>query len=259
MEPHPFETFPYTSVLDTMDRCGIIDTLGKIIVPTKYDGIGFIRRNLVSLRQAGKSGAYNLSNRIEIDCLYDELFEFNDNNYAKIKIKNQYGLINSLGKIVVPVIYDDVMNRETSFSVVLKQNKYGVVNDSGKEVIPTIYDKAIGISSHGLVGLKQNEKWAIFDTTGKQLSAFKYKNMNLCYIEYLIGEEDSSSFLINHESKPIITEHPCSADLIDGFLSIYRNGKQGLVDSNGIEIIPFKYDDIDDKAIRDKIKKTCLS
>lgn len=155
-------------------KVGLIDTKGKIITPIQYDN--FAISNFADLSKgvvAKKSGKYGLinakTNQILIDFIYDDIGDYSDENgYRTIKQNDKYGYINATGKVVVPMIYDQVGLYKGALSPVQKGDKWGFVDREGKVVLDFEYDHVIPAVSPNFRVVKDNKEFFI-DPTGKMI------------------------------------------------------------------------------------------
>jgi hypothetical protein len=121
-------------------------------------------------------------------CTDDEpVFETSPNNYGnkkysflKIRDKDEIGLINENGQIVVLPMYSSIETGGTNkfFRVQNQDYKYGLIAADGKIILPTEYDdiwsndikdELIQVAKDGLQGF--------VDLQGKIIISFKYSNL----------------------------------------------------------------------------------
>ncbi|MBN9297841.1 MAG: WG repeat-containing protein [Filimonas sp.] len=155
--------------------------------------------------------------------------------------KGKQGIIDSLGNIVIPSVYDNVELLTDRFILLQKKQtyisndipftkmQYGFGDITGRVIIPVQYDMPAGKMSRDLFTrgyftlVKRvpdqagnyyplNEKWGIADTAGNILFEPTYDNI-------VIDEEG------------------------DGFI-VQQDDKWGIVNKQGKVIVPCKYDDI---------------
>jgi len=70
---------------------------------------------LISVQKDGKWGFEDKEGTIKVECIYDEVTEFNEYKYAGIKKDNKWGVIDSNGKIVLEPKYEINSQEEPSF------------------------------------------------------------------------------------------------------------------------------------------------
>lgn len=120
-------------------------------------------------------------------CLYDDMISFFSNEgpavHALVKSKQKYGIIDTSGRIVIPLQYDQIFPRnahpyasplhyDTDFYIVTANKKAGVLNAKGKVIIPLAYE-AISFACKDLVRLyaQRNQKCGWATLSGHILSA----------------------------------------------------------------------------------------
>lgn len=96
-------------ILTTQNKkSGIIDNQGNVLVPFQYDAV--------------------------------EVREYPDTLLFDIGIKNKFGIYSAeLKKEIVPPTYDEKIFFEENFAVVSRKKKYGVLDRVGKEVVPCTF------------------------------------------------------------------------------------------------------------------------
>ena len=70
---------------------------------------------LVSVQKDGKWGFEDKKGTIKVECIYDEVTEFNEYKYAGIKKDNKWGVIDSEGKVILEPEYEISFEEEPSF------------------------------------------------------------------------------------------------------------------------------------------------
>jgi len=142
-------------IQDRKNKYGVSDTLGNIVLPTKYDNI-----------------------------------EHLDSNYYEITLinnkKEYYGIINNNGKLIIPIIYskikylkykknDIINNRYIIFFETFKNNKYeGLYNNNGKQIISDKY--LVYNMKYNYLKIKNriSKRYGLADTLGNIVLPTKY-------------------------------------------------------------------------------------
>ena len=131
---------------------------GNIVIPAKYD---------------------------DVDCFID--------GYAEVSVNNKRGVIDQNGKIIVPILYDQIINNWININLlepyedfylpewhqndknwifsdglvcVELNNKYGYVNTNGDIAIPIQFEDARAFHE-GLALVKQTDNYGFIDVKGK--------------------------------------------------------------------------------------------
>src|SRR5687767_5219182 len=118
--------------------------------------------------------------------------------------------------IILTVLDCTQINAQSNLVPFLKGNKYGFKNDAGKVVIKNKYEQ-VNPFQEGFASVKFNKKWGFVDTTGKEITEFKY---------------DDSDSIFYHFS--------------DGMAAVHAEKKWGYINSSGSEVIALKYSAVED-------------
>ena len=152
--------------------------------------------------------------------LNNELYNDNQGKYIIACKNDKYGLLDSKGKVVLPLKYDGIKNAGKdksglAYYKVWKNNKVGFVNENLKEITKVKYDNA-GNFYGNLAIVEKKEKLGAINNLGKEVVPVKYQGE----IESYYG----LSVWNNGE-----------------YLALLKKGYFGLLDKTGKEITPFKY------------------
>jgi len=82
-----------------------------------------------------------------------------------VKLKGKYGFINKTGIMIVQPKYDLVGGFFGGLCYVKSDSKWGCINTMGKEIIPTVYDH-VNIEGDKIT-TKLGDEIFYFDKTGK--------------------------------------------------------------------------------------------
>ena len=144
-----------------------------------------------------------------------------DNEAQKAQSGVLYGLIDSLGKISLPIIYDELMPID-DIIVASKNKKWGIIKMNGAILVEHQFDEVQNIylsqAENSILHFKTNNKYtAYYDLKTKQLH-----NLN---------EYDEVHWYYRDYSNPIIP--------------VIKNGKLGWLDTNLVEVRKPQYDVFD--------------
>lgn len=114
---------------------------------------------------------------------YDEISIFSE-GMAVVRKGNKWGFIDSTGKLVVPMEYDEY-HKSFPYSEGLvcmrkgdyKTGKWGFIDKKGRVKIPFIYDEAYKFSD-GLAAVRKGYFWGFIDKTGKVKIPFEYTDVS---------------------------------------------------------------------------------
>lgn len=196
--------FVYT-YQDGIDKAGCFNEKGTPLTPVKYNGI---------------------------NC-------FND-GMARVGLDNKYGFIDTTGKEVVPLKYDEassfyrerasialnkgkrtVIDDRTDKSVKETVRKYGVINTGGKQIVPVKYEQVV-LFQNTEIAVKRNGKYGLLDKKGKKLLPVMYEDISYFSEGLCAVKLDGQWGFANRENELII---PCQFYDVDVFLRGFKNGK----------------------------------
>ena len=201
-------------------KWGIIDTKGKIIIPIKYDQARSLGYNLFALNTgyrfnnmdaspSGKYAIFNAAGKALTPFAYSGylLSVRFEEGYAPLETwdgkKQRYGLLDSTGKVAVPVKYDEVGGFREGLCKLVLNGKIGFIDKSTKLVIPMKYEGAYNFSE-GLAAVKFNEKWGFIDSKGKEAIPFAYEGAKYFEGGYAAAKQNGNWGVINKENKTIL-------------------------------------------------------
>lgn len=130
-------------------KWGFTDSLGKIIIPIKYDNANSFKNGIAIVSLNHKYGCINKSGKTVIPFKYDMLWEFNEGlapaniglkfttsgGHDVVEKNGKWGFINQKGKIIIPFIYDSILRSfENGKAEVMLNDKVFFINKTGKEI-----------------------------------------------------------------------------------------------------------------------------
>jgi len=265
---------------------GFINTKGKKVLDyKKYSSYKFYdlvsSNGLLQYKHNGKFGLCDINMNIVIPAKFD-MIGFFDEGLAWVKKNGQYATIDRKGNIVNYYgVYDNLPYRFSNGLAIVKQNnKYGVVNNKGKQVVPFNYSNsyALKIFKNGNIRVRAKGIYKLFNNNGKLISS-NNKSIYTTTTNQIILKVNDTSYKLLDVNNNIIASYnkidnyssenrrivksiqsfgyinssgqeviKCIYDEVQYFkeniASVKKNGKFGCIDLNGNVIIPFKFDAI---------------
>lgn len=265
---------PYYEVCRKGAKFGVCDGKGKVVVAQVYDAVHLCQYvPLILVAQGGKYGLIDYKGKIQLPIIYsfekdlgnpfliDETMAYFQPGEQLIVAKDaKWGVIEYTGKIGLPFEYEELraFNDQRKVQLIAKKDgKYGIIDYNGKTVLPFSYSYFIGFwdfnNKNYAVFSNNNTKWEFVDMEGiviKDLSATINKNNpNYRSAERFrknkkwgavswtgsevvqFGSYDSLSFALNLGGKTAFIAK--------------KTGKYGVVNTEGKEIVPLQYEEID--------------
>lgn len=171
-------------------------------------------------------------------------------NYARSYYDNgKYGMRASDGTILIPAQYDGIHFEYSGFMIAYKDGKNGVINEANDIIIPFEYKqldllyvnrsskipKGISLGDLRLLAKKEGEAGII---NGRGEEIFPFKKTRMVHPHYFYDAPRESHGYI-------VTPPDDYQKILRGTAIIFRFDSAGVVDGNGMVLIPFEYDDIE--------------
>lgn len=169
--------------------------------------------------------------------------------FITVKKTEKYGVIDSGGNLVVPMIYDSVSAFHNGVAAVSIEGRFGAINTKGETIIPLEYE-LVGECSEGFISVKKNHCWGFFNTSGELVIPIEYYALSAsgpvfsdglaCVLD---GFLDTDGNLIQVDTE---TPIEVSSNFKEGLASVFYFaegvGKQGFIDRSGRIVVPLEYE-----------------
>lgn len=136
-----------------------------------------------------------------------------------IQVGDKWGYANGNDSIVIAPMYDYAQPFNNGVAKVFRDNLYGFINEKNQEIIPLMYDTIMKPTGN-VIRVCKDGKWGLIDSLNNEITELKYDRL----LAFRCWHYGDSSF-------PDLAE-------------IHLNGKIGLINQQGVEIIPPEYDEI---------------
>lgn len=240
------------------NKWGVSDSIGKIIIPIRYDNITLID-DYFQATEDKNIFFFNLSGN-KINKKFELSEKFAKLNLTKIQRSGKWGVLDSVGNEIIPCQYDTLIHQRNIDAIIaVKDNKYGLFNKQGEEIAPCVYDpiKDYYSDSYGskqTFVVRQNEKCGLINCELRQeVIPCKYEyiemfhpHKNLYIVSSLSGLGYSDYYrkgLIDDKGKVILLcEYQEIFAAKSNIVLVKQNGLLGFMDvTNGQWLIPIKY------------------
>lgn len=260
---------------------GVIDKLNKSIIPIEINGKIYIKDEGILVTHNNKSGYYNLEGEKILPIEFDKIFIYQNgivttNNYENEKLS---GLYSKSGKQILKMKYckiipliepyfavstdcsniaifdsnssTDIIIEEfqnafpykNKFIRIQKNDLFGILNTSLKEIIPIEYS-SLKFAEEYLIAENKNG-FGIIDTANTVLIEFEYTEIKHLGAFYTI-EKNNEIKILNKNLLPLTTMiyNKVEIPAYKQSLVVTQNNLEGVIDYNGDELLPIKYEEI---------------
>lgn len=202
---------------------------GRVVIKGRYNHAWNFSEGLAAVYRNGKIGFINMQGEEVIPCQFPTTeyainrfgYAFHGDHATITNSKNECGLINKHGELVVDTIYDCIWSPvECGVRIFQDEDKFGVMDTDGTITLPLQYD-FIYCSGNQLFAIKDGVMQHV-DKYGKVLK----------------------SFCSEYDLKPMYLPHDYDEEHPTGYFKYYVYGRKGVVDSRGRVVIPAIYEEI---------------
>lgn len=200
------------AIVKQAGKYGMIDTLGKTVVPLKYEEIQVAHRfkDLKIVKLNGLFGVINSKNKTIIPFEYLSISDFVNELFCVNK-NGKWGYIDEQNHVVISIKYDEAEQFSmfgAQLAAVKYEDQYGFINLDGKEVVPSEYEDVGSFSndfekdliekkSSFLAPVKKNGKWGYINESNQLIIPYQYKNADAFFENKAYVETDNDSFYID--------------------------------------------------------------
>ena len=253
---------------------GFLNKKGKPITSFIYEAVGstdfdspeFISTfcgGMAVVKKGEKWGAIDTNGKERVPFIYDYISNYRAESTI-VQQDEKWGYINKNGEIVIPIIYDEIKWIERGLCPVKKDSLWGFLNERGEIVVPMMYDDILisemisidgGLwffSQDGYCAVKKNGKWGLIDKDNNIVISFEYDGIKFtsngldvwCYFSdgFLSVRKGKFWSVVNKDGlNHIPFEYDDVAIWSEGNVCVKQNGKWGLLDSLGKQLVPIEH------------------
>lgn len=164
-------------------KYGLIDLQGKVISEPRFQALEIINKDIIGFKENNKWGWLDATDgKIIQTPIYDEvgktyLFE----NMIQIHLNGKQGIAQKSGKVVVPPRYERLSNiflKNKKYTAFFQNNAYGLIDSLGTVVIPATYKSLISVRGSDFLKIEERSLQGLIDTTGEEVTPPLYDKIN---------------------------------------------------------------------------------
>lgn len=217
---------------------GVINVYNQKIVDFENDEI-ILKDSFFVVRKYNKFGLVNLEGKIILDFNYDNIKiekdafivgiggkledtdESMENNFLERYVGGKYGVFSKLGKLIIPIVYDQIDRKLDLF--IVGNGKYNPENE--------------------WIG-----KYGLFDINGKLILNIENDEIHLENSKYIVNK--GTITLLDEYFKPIKIK-PYSKIFNNNnsnYFSVMTGNKWGVINNRGEEIVPLLFESLEEMS-----------
>lgn len=263
-------------------KVGIADNKGNVLITPSYAEITSLDKDksqgFIVKSSDGKYGIVDTVNKQVLKTKYDTVEKIYRNDYYVVTENGKQEVVKKAGDKVLSGNYDKIeaILQNPENGIIYKQKeKYGIMNLSGDVVIKPEYEK-LKEGASGSIIAKKDSKYGIIDLQGNQKVEFKYQNLS--YNEkadlYIAEDDQYENEILDSNYQVKQTGYLIELNTDKGYMELNQNnsykyynfkfeeqnaeniftsntlfaskkdGKYGFVDKNGKTVVDYIYDDV---------------
>jgi hypothetical protein len=266
----------FLTIAAIMTGCAMVQTMTaqeetprRTDAPQVYDRVFSFHEGLAYVVKGKMQGYINMKGEEVIPPIFDHYLQFDDSPHgfncgrAIVKKDGKYGYIDHEGHLVIDYIYDFADVFTDGFARVSRDGKWTWIDTNGKEIMPCVFEgnKYSHFDGMQLGGFDISRIWMLVKKDGKYGIRKRTNGEEVIPCEYdeIYQFDGKMAWLCQNgqwglwiKGRVVV---PCEYDSPklkhtyfrdEGFtrplLKIYKDDKEGYVDSTGTFIIPCNYD-----------------
>lgn len=236
------------AVIELSDKKrGMINYLGDLVIPVKYDGVWQYTENMAMVKLDGKYGFADTKGKIVVPVKYESVSDFHE-GLASVTLKDKYGYVDKKGKVVIPLTWEFAGNFSEGLAPVKLNGLFGFIDKSGKLVVECKYegiDKYLEGFSNGRAVFQKNGKFGCIDKSGKEIIPPVYESFE-CFSDSLaLVTKEGKKYLVDVEGNVKFTpDYDNVESFSNGLAVVKKNDKYGMIGIDGREVLPVQFNDI---------------
>ena len=230
--------------------CGLLSASGEEVVPCRYNNVDLPSCGRVLVVKDGLYGYSNLQGELVIPTRYPQAYKFTDNRAAVTvavdSLFYQCVFIDTLGVPQFNSAFQGAMPFAEGYAPVKQYERWGIIDTLGNIVVPTVYEQ-ITFPSHGILFAGDDYGMALIELTasGAKLRTDPVYFAVTAPSDNRVGvSRNGKQGFLDFQGHEII---PCVYDEIGVFKlgrTLARIGNRfGIIDTLGNAVLPIEYED----------------
>lgn len=238
----------YVKVEDIKGKYGVTDINGREIISPQFDNITspenapvFIVTLNNKMAVMDKQGNFLFSFKDDVS----KIFFFSD-DFAAFRRKELYGFMNLEGEVRVSPQYEKASYFSEGLCAVMIKGKWGYIDKDEKIIIQPHYDEALPFERGKALVLKGGE-WNFIDKENKSIN-------NASYDEIYPYKEYGNKWVLRNNGKIgladslgkeiVVPRYDDLEDYFNGYIKVKRDDWTGILDYDQNFVFPIEYDEI---------------
>lgn len=219
-----------------------------------------VKANILKLSKEKNINPFPVTNSNPDSAKFQTIFEF-QNGRAKAKMNKKFGYIDTLNRILIPFLFDEIGEFAYGLAPARIGKKWGYIDEKGNLAIKPSFDNVEKFTSLKIARVGQKFKYGIIDINGNEIVPIEYEYINGVGLDSLIVVSKGKGIMQLNSLQgaydilgrliiPIIYDRLVlwPGPYIDRnyqYIHASYKDKWGVIDEKNEIIVPFKYDNED--------------
>lgn len=210
---------------------GLIDRNGMVKLPAKYHSINIDEEGNVSTQLPNDWFFINDKNKTIGQIGADEVRADGAKHFF-VRVGKVCGVVNEELKPIIPMVYEELIGIEKGRYLARRNNKMGAISETGEIVVPFIFDSLINELNY-YRAYDKKLGWQLLSFAGKKLTEKYYEKLSPSHQLGFPCVSKGFSGLIDFEGRELIH---CVFDSIalpiNGLIAVKFKEKYGIINTN---------------------------
>ena len=231
---------------ESNSKYGYVDEFHNVIVPAIFDGADQFQNSSAIVRIGNNTGTIDINGFYILPLEYSALTRYKSKYFLAKKL-GKYGIIDSIGNIIVPILYQDYMIEHDGLLILKINDKIGLFDFNKLEWV--IMPKYTNMFIHPLMigGSYRRVSCDLIDPLTYKVIDSTYATTVLTKLGNILVGKDNKYGIVNAKNNiivPIIYDYLGKMPYRHNFFLGKKNGKYGLLTEENIMLTDFVYDEI---------------
>jgi len=226
------------------DGFNVLDSQGQILSANPFDTLKVIHSDLLAISRNERLQLFRPSTQqlMDLPAKIKVVGNYSE-DFIEAQIDGQWGFVKEDGSLAVANRYEAVKPFSEGLASVKLIGKWGVINRQENILIQPSYD-SLGAFYGGLALIQRDGLYGLIDREGTRILDLQYDFLELSK-EYILLASDGLWGLADARGNLIRSpQFDRIEPLGSGVFMLYKNGKSGVVNLKGEDVVPLAYDQV---------------
>jgi hypothetical protein len=191
----------YFAAQSALGKWGVIDTMGKWLIPPNYDWLGVGTQKYYPYLRGAKGGLVSVKDSVPIHEKIEQLTSFSQ-GLALIQKNKKWGALDTQGRMVIAPRYDTLLPKQSGLMPALENQLWGYLNDTGAWAIEPRYKKVFPFFNELAAAYRPPKNWLIINKKGEEVILPEVQFVQEYQFGLLVASKNGKDWGIVSANKP---------------------------------------------------------